>query len=50
MRLPRLPVRDLRHRQSRVNQMTSGFWVLTLISAVLYAFILRDIARELSGI
>jgi hypothetical protein len=29
--------------------MATGFWVLTLIAAVLYAFILADIKAELRG-
>jgi hypothetical protein len=29
--------------------MTTGFWVLTLIAAVLYAFMFADIRRELRG-
>jgi hypothetical protein len=30
--------------------MTASTWVLTLISALLYVFIIRDIARELRGL
>jgi hypothetical protein len=29
--------------------MTASTWVLTLIAAVLYGFMLRDIAREMRG-
>jgi hypothetical protein len=28
----------------------TGTWVLTLAAAVLYGFIIRDIARELRGV
>jgi hypothetical protein len=30
--------------------MTASMWGLTLISAVLYVFIIRDIARDLRGL
>jgi hypothetical protein len=29
--------------------MTASTWVLTLIAAVLYVFIIRDIVREVRG-
>lgn len=32
-----------------VDDMTASTWVLTLIAAVLYAFMLRDIAAEVRG-